>query len=121
TTAFDLPGVQNSPFGITTGPDGNLWFDETFPPRVGKMTTSGAITEYPMSESISSFGQIVVGPDNNLWMIAGPGLVRMTLQGETKTYPIWGAGLSRLVGAPDGRMWFAAGGVNGGNLGFVQP
>ena len=38
-TEFPLPqhGVPN---GITTGPDGNVWFTEAFGNKIGRITTS---------------------------------------------------------------------------------
>jgi len=40
-------GVQEAAYGITTGPDGQLWFT-TFDANVlGRITTAGAITLYP--------------------------------------------------------------------------
>jgi len=55
--------------GFITGPDGALWFiDGASTPKIGRMTTSGSITEYTIpGTSISSFGGITVGPDSALW------------------------------------------------------
>src|SRR5260221_4724138 len=51
--------------GITTGPDGNLWFTESG--KIGRITPSGTISEFllPTSNSIS-FG-ITAGSDGALW------------------------------------------------------
>src|SRR5205823_10908338 len=42
TVAGEWADAQN----ITTGPDGNLWFTEREGDRVGRITTSGVISEY---------------------------------------------------------------------------
>jgi len=34
--------------GITTGPDGNLWFAEYFANKIRRITTAGVITEFPI-------------------------------------------------------------------------
>ena len=34
--------------GITTGPDGNLWFTEFGAGKIGRITPSGSITEFPI-------------------------------------------------------------------------
>ena len=39
--------LANAPGDITAGPDGNLWFTEQgVLPGIGRITTSGTITEY---------------------------------------------------------------------------
>jgi streptogramin lyase len=58
--------VSHIPECITTGPDGNLWFTELIANKVGKMTTSGTVTEYSLPEKSQPLG-ITAGPDGNLW------------------------------------------------------
>jgi streptogramin lyase len=53
--------------GITTGPDGNLWFTEDEAGKIGRMTPSGALTEFALPFSSCQPNQIVTGPDGNLW------------------------------------------------------
>jgi probable HAF family extracellular repeat protein len=79
-TEYPVPTSASQPYGLTAGPDGNLWFVEynalnqcPDPVRcglgnnVGKITTAGMITEYPVPTSLSGPIQIVTGPDGNLW------------------------------------------------------
>src|SRR5438105_1663949 len=47
-THFALPTDGELPWDIKPGPDGNLWFTELAGHNVGKITTAGAITEYPV-------------------------------------------------------------------------
>src|SRR4051812_37018865 len=48
-TNFPIPLVALvQPAGITTGPDGNLWFAESGAGRIGRMTPSGALTEFDL-------------------------------------------------------------------------
>ena len=56
---------STTPVGITAGPDGNLWFTEG-KDKIGKITTSGTITEYSLPEESYPSG-IAAGPDGNLW------------------------------------------------------
>ncbi|HLJ82759.1 MAG TPA: hypothetical protein VKT51_01120 [Candidatus Eremiobacteraceae bacterium] len=53
---------------MTLGPDGNVWFSEFS--HYGKITTSGAITEFTFADSTTSnyFDGIVAGPDGNIWI-----------------------------------------------------
>jgi virginiamycin B lyase len=61
-------GLTGSPVSIAAGPDGNLYFGETTP-VVGRITTAGAITEFPIVASEGSFPVIslAAGPDKNIW------------------------------------------------------
>jgi streptogramin lyase len=42
-TEFTIPTPNSGPAGITTGPDGNLWFAEYFADKIGRMTPSGPV------------------------------------------------------------------------------
>lgn len=77
-TEFPIPTAGNTlctsgfppgtcPEGITVGADGNLWFVETGGNQVGKITTAGSISEYPIPTAGSSPVGIAGGPDGNLW------------------------------------------------------
>jgi streptogramin lyase len=66
--ATDTSAKGFSPWGITVGPDGHLWFTLTGDTKVGQMRVSdGVITAYPVTTQISGLLGITAGPDNNLW------------------------------------------------------
>src|SRR5262245_59906990 len=44
-TEFSIPSNNTDPTGITVGPDGALWFTERSGTKLGRITTSGTITE----------------------------------------------------------------------------
>src|SRR6516165_10425203 len=50
---FPLPTPNPSPgdlyMGITAGPDGNLWYTREGANTVGRLTTSGVMTEFPVT------------------------------------------------------------------------
>lgn len=123
---FNIPTPDSSPIDITTGPDGALWFTE-FTGRIGRITTSGQITEFPVfrqkpgtlpqGERIFLFG-ITGGPDGALWFIANccapdrldSFIGRITTSGGITLYPVK-KGTSPAVGittGPDGNLWYAA-------------
>lgn len=54
--------------GITAGPDGNLWFTEQVPGKIGRITPHGVVTEFSqgITPNSSPLG-ITKGPDGNLW------------------------------------------------------
>src|ERR1035437_991317 len=47
-TEFPLPTSASGPNGIARGPDGALWFAEYAVHKIGRVTTSGSVTEYPV-------------------------------------------------------------------------
>ena len=59
------------PSGITAGPDGALWFTECTTGKIGRITTTGAVTEITLPNAAASPYPlaIVTGPDNNLWFV----------------------------------------------------
>lgn len=58
------------PQGIAAGPDGNIWFTETGANRVGKITTNGVVTQYPVGGGARDLVGIAAGSDNRLWFCA---------------------------------------------------
>src|SRR5437868_6008033 len=65
-TEYTIPTVGSGPWGITAGPDGNMWFTELIG-KIGVVTTGGAFTQYTIPTSGSAPRGITVGPDGNLW------------------------------------------------------
>src|ERR1700730_2683445 len=56
------------PFGITTGPDGNLWFTEEIGNRIGRITPLGVVTQFSAGITAGAGpAGITTGPDGNLW------------------------------------------------------
>ena len=99
--------------GITSGPDGNLWFTQAGLSQIGRITTSGVITEYTLPGTITFPIGITTGPvsDGALWF-AGFGtsnIGRITTAGTFPTGPFAASALSRPYGitlGPDGNLWF---------------
>jgi uncharacterized repeat protein (TIGR01451 family) len=104
---FPLPVGNSWPFGITAGPDGNLWFAETFGARVGRITPAGVVTEFGPTG-----GQpvgITLGSDGNLWYAehTGQRIGRITPAGAITTFPDPAASYPYGIAAgPDGNLWF---------------
>jgi hypothetical protein len=67
SAAFPLPTTNSGPNQITAGPDGALWFTESFASQIGRITTSGVVTEYPTPTPSSNPSGITVGPDGAIW------------------------------------------------------
>ena len=73
-----LPNPHAQPWGITTGPDGALWFTEASCIRepgsrcivgnkIGRITTTGLVTEFTIPSDGSGPHSITTGPDGALW------------------------------------------------------
>jgi streptogramin lyase len=101
--------------GITTGPDGALWFTELNPGKIGRITPAGAITERVLPLDSSRPGGITTGPDGNLWFTSGPDkIARMTPDGNVTAFapPTPGGTAQQIVAGPDGNLWFTRYGNN---------
>ena len=111
------------PAAITVGPDGNLWFTEWSGDKIGRMTPSGALTEFPAS---AGYG-ITAGPDGAVWyseVPSGPGwnsatkgIGRITTSGDVTTFPTTSEPLGITRGS-DGNLWFAE---SNSHVGRITP
>lgn len=121
-TEYTIPTSSSLPLGITLGSDGNLWFVEFNSNLYAKITTSGAITEYPGVINPAAFSNLVViasGPDGNLWIPQGGGVVRFNpTSPTTAAIPLFNDTAQTddhgVVAGPDGNMWFTGDGSAGG-------
>ena len=106
----------SSPTGIAAGSDGALWFTESDSDKIGRITTSGTITEFNVPTANSFPDQITAGPDDALWFTEHDGnkIGRITTAGSFTEYAIPSANAQPLgitVG-PDGALWFVENGAN---------
>jgi len=105
--------------GITAGRDGNLWFTEPDANSIGRITTTGVVTEFPVDEVPTTQScdptSIVAGPDGNLWFtVLGFGapcqgqVGRITPSGAVTMFPLSGPvqGPDEITSGPDGSLWF---------------
>src|SRR5438132_7732764 len=107
STSWALPHRRANPTRIAAGPDGALWFTERDAHAIGRITTSGAITEFPLTTGLSPY-DIEAGPDGALWFTADSCIGRITSSGAVSAWPVHRAGrLPGIVAAPDGTVWAA--------------
>jgi streptogramin lyase len=108
---FPLPSkAEVSSRAIVEGPDGNEWFTTAGNvKKVGKITPSGAVTEYSLpGEKHEAFG-ITVGPDGNIWFAmkgwenSGEYIAKITPAGVITTYQISGEA-GQLTPGPNGEQ-----------------
>src|SRR5206468_208427 len=64
-----VPTAFSAPFGITAGPDGNLWFTEANGNKLGRIrsTPKHKLAEFAIPTANSDPEGITAGPDGNLW------------------------------------------------------
>jgi virginiamycin B lyase len=113
-------GTGTFPFGITAGPDGNLWFTKPAG-AIGRITTAGVVTEYSSGLTFGSPGGygagngITAGPDGNLWFteVVADRIGKITTAGIITEYSI-GSSVqpNEITAGPDGNLWFTE--VSGG-------
>lgn len=118
------PEIVSGMQGITAGPDGALWFVAT---GIGRLTTDGEVTLFPVPAGDAQLFDLAVGADGNVWFTEFGGRVgRITPAGEVAMFPrgIPAPGPcdclgGRIARGPDGNMWFTV--PNGGWIGHVAP
>jgi uncharacterized protein (TIGR03437 family) len=112
---YPLSSAFASPAGIAAGPDGNIWFTEPYANAIGRITTSGSITEYQSSGMAYPFN-IAPGPDGALWFTETISKVgRITTAGVITEYPLSpgvnvnsvGFNPGGIAAGADGNLWFA--------------
>ena len=107
---FPVPTANSVPIGITTGPDGNLWFTEFDTNKIGKITTAGKVTEYPIPTASSFPLGITTGPDGNLWFTEQRGnkIGQITPSGAVTEYalPTANSQPAGIAPGPYRNVWF---------------
>lgn len=122
-TEFPLPsaGISTLPNGIAAGPDGALWFTNLAGARIGRITTSGAVTEFPLAPGASA-GAIVAGPDGALWFNEYDRIGRITTTGTvTEFHPLPPERrlITDLTVGPDGSLWYGTQEFNPSGTGVI--
>lgn len=110
STDFTIPPGRSSwPYAMVVGPDKNLWFVEWGGQKVGRITTAGVVTEFPIANAQALIG-IASGPDGNLWFTdmtaekighistSGTNIVQYSL--AAGSFP------EGITAGPDGNLWF---------------
>src|SRR5579884_627199 len=99
TNEFAVPTANSQPGGITSAPDGFLYFAEQAAGKIGQVTTGGSFKEFSIATSGGTAGNnaidVAVGPDGQLWFTeqgAAPGVAAMSLSTDKiKEYPVAGS------------------------------
>jgi virginiamycin B lyase len=119
-TEFALPARGEAELGIssiTTAPGGYLYFTEPNANRLGRINTSGEISEEILPNPGSKPRTIVAGPDGTLWFTEEGGdrlghfIPNFGLLRERQLGP--GARPTGIAARADGTIWIAEPGLDG--------
>jgi len=128
-TAITVPSLDSAPTGVAAGASGSVWFVESTGSAVGRIDSSGSVTEFGVpadSTGIAgSLNSITAGPDGAMWFTDpttfAPRIGRVDASGKVTLFDLpmngtpgfSGAEPLRIIDGPDGALWFAAGSVIG--------
>jgi len=120
-TVFPVPNTLGPPSlsaTLVTGPDGNVWFCEYGTGNIGRLTPTGALTEFNAPGVDGIPFTITVGPDGALWFTElGHRVGRITTDGATTVYSLPDNIIpSSITSGPDGNLWVANFGESVGRL-----
>jgi virginiamycin B lyase len=119
TRALRPPGLQRNslpteaaaPVGITVGPDGALWFVEIAAGQIGRITTDGQVTEFPLPDRTARPHAITTDGNGTLWFTewGGNRVGSIAPGGAIAEYdlPTPGSEPHGITLGPDGALWTA--------------
>ncbi len=118
---FSDPQMEG-PTGITTGPDGALWFINHGNDTIGRITTAGAVTTFTGAQ-IAGAASITSGPDGALWFNRIGSIGRITTAGALSSFASPDVGGGAIAAGSDGNLWFtgASVGAGGVTVGRITP
>jgi streptogramin lyase len=123
-TIVEVPTLTPNagPTMIVQGPDGAVWFTENNIAKLGRLTTSGSMTEYPLAPATSASG-LVVGLDNNLYFADAAQnkfgqFNPLTLKVAEFNIPTANAMPAVMTLGPDNRVYFTE--VNANKIGQIN-
>jgi len=103
-----------TPLAIAAAPDGDAWFSQATPGMaLGRVTPDGTIVEQPLTLPSAAFA-LSVGPDGDVWGLAGQDIVRVapdgTVTDDAAALAALGPApsLQGIAAASDGSLWLTA-------------
>jgi streptogramin lyase len=115
-------GPNAAPYDIALGPDGNVWFTDQDPDgsKIGRVTPSGAITEFATKDANSSPTGISLGPDGKLWYVESAvnsvvrvdNIVNPAATGGQQAFNFGGilSSANGIATGPDNNLWVVSSG-----------
>jgi virginiamycin B lyase len=101
-TRYDIATPNAQPDFITPGPKGDLWFIMRAITKIGRITTSGQITEF--AAEVVGLETLAAGPDGAMWFSSAQDVGRLDASSaRVDTFACAGGG-GMTIG-PDRRLW----------------
>ncbi len=115
-TRYDIATPDAQPTLITRGPQGALWFLMPGVNKIGRITTSGQITEF--AAGFEALDSLAAGPDGAVWYSSMGEVGRLDpSSGRVQKFACAGGG-GMTVG-PDGHLWIQS--KTGSEIYVVKP
>jgi virginiamycin B lyase len=109
-----VPPVAASPFGITSGSLGSVWF--SLGNAIGRIDQQGQISTYPVPTANANVGWVTANPENSVWFAerGSAKIGRITPDGTMTEFslPTATAVPQGIVFAPDGDIYVTEQGAN---------
>jgi len=112
---------NTKPWNIASGPDGAMWFTELDANKIGRITTSGVVTEYTVPTANAAPYDITAGSDGALWFTENnvSKIGRIAMDGTITEYDAPRNANNdevkptNITKSADGTLWYAATGSIG--------
>jgi streptogramin lyase len=121
-TEYSIPSASPA-YGITAGPDGNLWFADGANIGMIDLAHDYAISQFPLPSAKAKPLWITAGPDGNLWFTDNAGQIGMinpaTHAIAELPVPTAGSRPQGITAGRDGNLWFTEWGGN--KVGMINP
>lgn len=108
----ELPEGENGQiFGVAPGQNGDEWFTRPFRGTVARISSEGAVTDFPLGGHASPDG-VVVDSSGNVWVAVrgsdtSEHIDRLTPSGELSEWGSTGGDPLNLIIGPDDNLWVA--------------
>jgi hypothetical protein len=128
-TSFPFAEHEAGLRSIVEGHEGNAWFTEYFAGKIGRITPTGQLTEFPLPANSRPSG-ITVDGEGNLWFSEPEAnrIGRITPAGQITEFGLpTNVRPTAIAAGADGRIWFTespsyeSGVEEIGNLGRITP
>jgi virginiamycin B lyase len=117
-TEYPIGFGSNGAANITSGSDGNIWFEATGGGLLGRITPTGVLTVFNEPYSPAYRG-LTSGPNGNLWATGNNTIWEFNTAGQlVADFPASGSPYFMTVG-PDGNLWYDENAAS--NIGRITP
>jgi uncharacterized protein (TIGR03437 family) len=125
-TITEFPVASSmGPGPITGSTNGFVWFAEPNDDTIGRISPTGAVTEYPLPDSYQEPRGIAAGPSGTVWFTetgshtGSEGIGRIDASGTITEFPLPDGSVPYGIAlGPDGNMWFTE---LFGRIGMITP